>query len=99
MSNCKIGKVTPKNTGNLHVLPQPDTRFQCHHSATHLRNHIDENTKAVGFFILKKDGSVAIGLSHEGGTALAEMIGATEILKQDISAHWDTPDTPNDEKA
>lgn len=97
MSGCRIGKVTFKDR-KIVALPQL-RRFHCHTSADNFRNQIDKDTKAVAFFVLNKNGQVSTGLSYGGGTFLAEMLGSTEILKQDIDYHWATPEEPTPDES
>ena len=93
----RIGKVKFKDTGHEIVFHDfAHTKTHCHESVRNLGDFIDENTQAVGFFILKKNGAAVSGFSYEGGTALAEMIGGAECLKMDLVDHWQTPEEDYD---
>lgn len=86
--SVRIGKIKMKNGGaEVRVLPETKT-FHCHESAVNLRKNIDENTQAVSFTVLRKDGTVLTGFSYESGTALSSMVGAADILKTELYDHW-----------
>lgn len=82
-TNCRIGKVKFKHGGEVHLLP-PVILPYCHTSAVNMLNQIDENTLAVGFFIVREDRSVCVGYSYDRGSAPVDLTGAAEMLKNDI---------------
>jgi len=86
MTGCRIGKVTPKDKKIAAIKTKP--RTYCHKAAALLGQQINDQTQAVGFFILEKDGNVKSGFSYDTGTALGEMIGSCDLLKSDISDYW-----------
>jgi hypothetical protein len=83
LNNCRIGKVKFKSGGTIHVLPQKNRVF-CNGAVEQLSNHINEETLAVGWFVVRKDRSNTTGWYGDYGTMTVDMLGGVEVLKKDI---------------
>lgn len=81
--NCRIGKIKPKSGGQIRLLPS-EIRPYCHRVVHTLSERIGDETLAVGYFIISYDRTVATGWVNEAGTTINDLLGATEMLKQDI---------------
>lgn len=94
-TNCRIGRVKLKRGGNLHLLPLKPKPFSFS-AVENLSKMIDDQTLAVGFFVMKKDRNITTGSALDEGTTINDVYGACDLLKQDIEDTWDAPLTPYD---
>ncbi|TXH13834.1 MAG: hypothetical protein E6R03_10545 [Hyphomicrobiaceae bacterium] len=80
---CRIGRVKFKSGGELHLLPRRDVG-ECSNAPEALSGIIDEETLAVGFFMVRQDRTTACGWSHDSGVTMNDMLGGVERLRADI---------------
>lgn len=79
----RIGKVRLKSNGaELKVIPKQQTIFS--ESVVNMANCIKSSTMAVGFFVLDKRGTVAVGCTHDEGFTIAQLKGSTEEMKDSL---------------
>ena len=62
----------------------PSTRTECHKAIENMASLIDDQTLFAGFVVLRKDRSINCGWSYDGGVGPTDMVGACEILREDI---------------
>lgn len=82
-NNCRIGKVKFKSGGELQLLKTSEKPY-CFGAIDNLRERVNEDTLAVGFFIVHRDRTTTTGWSYDYGTTNNDLIGAAEYLKTDI---------------
>ena len=82
-THCRIGRVKFKTGGDLHVL-KSEQKSVCFITVKNLSGQINEDTLAVGFFLVRKDRSMVTGWSYEAGTSNCDLLGGTSLLKYDI---------------
>ena len=86
MAGCRISKVRMKNGATIHILPQKQRPY-CHDVASGMLERIDDDTLAIGWFIVYKDRTMATGWSHDYGATNLDLIGGAELLKADITGN------------
>lgn len=62
----------------------PFNRTYFHESIENAGRCITEDTRALGFFVLKKDGTVTSGVSHDENFTISQLRGACETMKEDL---------------
>lgn len=82
-THCRIGRVKFKEGGEIHLLKQKPKSI-CFTSVERLSKRIDEDTLAVGFFLIRKDRTMVTGWSYEKGTTNCDLLGAVSLLKHDM---------------
>lgn len=68
---------------NVHVLPtaiKSPTR-EAIHSLSEL---INEDTQAVGYFVLQKSGNIFTGCSYDAGFTPVHLLGSCDLLKTEM---------------
>lgn len=80
---CKIGRIKFKSGGELRLLPMKE-KSHCFGALEELGKRINDDTLAVGFFVIGKDRLVSSGCSYEVGFTPSDFFGACEVLKTEV---------------
>jgi len=83
-TGCRISKVRMKNGGAEISLIKHEPRTHFHTTIEHAANCIGDDTHAIGFFVLYKDGTTSNGISYDSGFTISQLHGACERMKEEL---------------
>jgi hypothetical protein len=82
MSGCRIGKISFKSGGSIHVL-KTEPRSDLHYSVDRMAEACADKDAIFAFFgVMHKDRTVAAGWPYKAGITNADILGAVGEVKR-----------------